>query len=150
AVAVAVAGEKRDLLVADAPEAERGGRVSVGRMHGLAPDVRESLELGQAGAADHRQHQVPFIARISGRLRQNPFASMPQPNTKRSGIVSPTKSALMGFFLSKCFSTSTAQAKLFAPSAVSRSRIAAMVWPPSRMSSSTSTARPFTLSAGST
>src|SRR5260221_3279559 len=75
---------------------------------------------------------------------------MPQPNTKRSGIFRPTKSAVMGFSFLSVFSTSTAQWKLCAPSSSRRSRIAAMVCPPSRMSSSTSTARPRTPPGGAT
>ena len=55
-----------------------------------------------------------------------------------------------GFFTESFFSTSTAQWKLVAPSSSRPVRIASIVCPPSRMSSSTSTARPRTLAGGFT
>ena len=75
------------------PKVSAPGGLAVRRAHHLAPADFEAGELRQTAAADDRQHRYCFIARISGRLRQKPLASMPQPKTKRSGMRKPTKSA---------------------------------------------------------
>src|SRR5437764_1188704 len=144
AVAVAVARQEYHVAIGDAAERERAGRLAVRRARSLAASDLEVAELGEAAAADDGQHQIQpsFMARISGRLRQYPFASMPQPNTKRSAMRRPTKSGVIGLGRASVFSTSTAQWKARAPCDLSRSRIARIVSPPSRMSSSTSTVRP--------
>src|SRR3989442_11507521 len=96
---------------------ERARGFAERRRRSLAAYDIEVAELGEAAAADDGQHRIQpsFMARISGRLRQYPFASMPQPNTKRSAILRPTKSGVIGLGRASVFSTSTAQWKARAP-----------------------------------
>ena len=150
AVAVAVAREEHH--IARRRCARRSARRKARRTACAPPCAALTSRLAscvEPAAADDREHQLsPCIARISGRLRQKPFASMPQPNTKRSGILRPTKSAVIGFFvLQRLLHQHRAMNALARRARAAARGSRAMVCPPSRMSSSTSTARPRTAPA---
>ena len=125
------------------PKVSAPGGLAVGRARDLALRDLQVAELRQAAAADDRQQAAsPFSARIAGRLRQKPFASMPQPKTKRSGIVQADEIGRDRLFRSSVSSRRAPRSRTTSRRARAAAlRIAAMVSPSSRMSSSTSTVR---------
>ena len=110
-MAVAVPREEHHFAAADAAEGERARGLAVRR-------ARRPCAASTSRLASCDRPLPPMIAsissslswrRISGRLRQKPFASMPQPNTKRSGMLQADEVGGDRLFGPRLFSTSTAQ-----------------------------------------